>query len=227
MDIKKEIIKKTVDYVFDKVIGYLELPPEEQQERKELLETKKEAVAKEMMKALRIMAMCIAVGIAIMILAVLTSEPMRALIMSIFEDSRPISEAFYDFMPKLFGVTLLFLAAYATLRLFMWLYGTEKGARATKQAARFFTIACVINIAIALISALTYAFAIGSMMPLVTQLLKLFRPTFGKLLAISIAAYISAIIASIYEYVIFIREMYDEANRLLIKLYVWQLTKNM
>lgn len=165
----KYLIEKILAYACQECQEYLvsiaEATPEERQERinklKEQVKNISEAVRKKIEK-LSIALFFTVIGLAfIMLFAIAVSIPMRDLIMELFKDSKPISEAFYDFFPKLYQISVFFAATFGIVAGCMKLYGRKSGIKASLKV---FIAGLYISAGIqllALAAAFMYSFATG------------------------------------------------------------------
>ena len=216
----KTLAEKILGFFSDLLVEYLMLNPKEQQEKRKQLESKKEiireAIGRVAIKALVFTGIAFTIGT----FALVVSEPLKAFLMDSLKGVRPLFEALWDFSPKLSIPLAVFLSAYASTVLFMHLYGIKKGSEAAKRIASRLAIVCAINFGITLISAFVYAFAIGSLNPIITLAFQAGFPNLNRILLVLGAAYIAAIIVSVVEIAKILKEGYRLADKLFLKLYI-------
>lgn len=187
------LIKQVIKRFFD----YLEMTPEEKEKKTRLL-TESARKFKGKIKTRRF-ACTLAGIITTMLIAIAVSEPMAKLISHIFKGTSLASEAFFDFAPKAFALSLPFTAASVTLMLFVWLFGMDDKKREIRSPVKLFSQVTVVMCGISLASAILCAFSSGTLLPLQTQIATLIMPpTFIRAVAV-VASYIMAVTVSIAE----------------------------
>lgn len=217
---KKTLAEKILGFFSDLLVEYLMLNPEEQQEKRKQLESKKEIIREAIGRVAVRILVCTGIAFIIGTFALVVSEPMKAFLMESLKGVKPLFEALWDFSPKLSVPLVLFLSAYASTVLFMHLYGIEKGSEAAKRITSRLAIVCVINCGITLLSAFVYAFSTGSLDPIITLAFQIGLPNRNRILLALGAAYLAAIIVSVVEIAKILYEGYRLTNKLLLKLYI-------